>query len=78
MFGCIGSSLRQAGSFLAVHGLSSCGMWARLLPEMWDLSSQTRDGTHVPAVTRESVNHWTTRDVRLIYFPNEDLLVILE
>ena len=31
-----------------------------------------------PAVTRESVNHWTTRVVRLIYFPNEDLLVILE
>ena len=36
--------------FAALHG-------------MWDLSPQTRDQTHVPAVAEQSPNHWTVREV---------------
>ena len=34
-----GSLWCYAGSFVVVHGISSCGMWAQLLSVMWDLSS---------------------------------------
>ena len=30
---------------------------------MWDLSSLTRDQTHVPYIERQVLNHWTTREV---------------
>ena len=30
---------------------------------IWDLSSQTRDQTHTPCIGRQSLNHWTTREV---------------
>ena len=30
---------------------------------MWDLSFLTRDGTHNPCIRRQSLNHWTTREV---------------
>ena len=30
---------------------------------MWDLSSQTRDWTLTPYTGRQSLNHWTTREV---------------
>ena len=30
---------------------------------MWDLSSLTRDQTHVPCVAGQILNHWTTREV---------------
>ena len=29
---------------------------------MWDLSSPTRNGTHVPCVGRQILNHRTTRN----------------
>ena len=29
----------------------------------WDLSSLTRDQTHVPCITRQIFKHWTMRDV---------------
>ena len=29
---------------------------------MWDLSFLTRDGSHVPCITRQTFNHWTTRE----------------
>ena len=29
----------------------------------WDLSSQTRDGTHVPSIRRQIPNHWTISEV---------------
>ena len=35
--------------------------WATEL--MWDLSSLTRDQTHVPFIGRQILNHWTTREV---------------
>lgn len=31
LFGCVGSSLWQAVSFISVHRLSSCAAWAQLL-----------------------------------------------
>ena len=30
---------------------------------MWDLSSPTRDRTLTPCIKRQSLNHWTTREV---------------
>ena len=30
---------------------------------MWDLSSRTRDQTHIPCTGRWSLNHWTSREV---------------
>ena len=33
---------------------------------MWDLSSPTKDQTHIPCIGRQSLNHWTTREVPLI------------
>ena len=33
---------------------------------MWDLSSLTRDRTHTPCIGRQSLNHWTTREVHKI------------
>ena len=33
---------------------------------MWDLSSLTRDWTHVPCIGRWILNHWTTREVPII------------
>ena len=30
---------------------------------MWDLSSLTRDQTHIPCMAKEIRNHWTTKEV---------------
>ena len=30
---------------------------------MWELSSPTRDWSHVPCIERQLLNHWTTREV---------------
>ena len=45
----------HAGSIVVAHRLSC--------PSMWDLSSPTRDWTHVPCIGRQILNHWTTRQV---------------
>ena len=29
---------------------------------MWDLSSPTRDQTHIPCIGGQIINHWTTRE----------------
>ena len=33
---------------------------------MWDLNSLTRDRTHTPCIGRQSLNHWTAKEVPLI------------
>ena len=70
LFGCAepclwltGSSLSHARSFVVAHGLFSCGIWAELLPGVWDLSSLTRDQTRVLCIGRWILNPWTTREV---------------
>ena len=30
---------------------------------MWNLSSLTRDRTHIPCIAKQILNHWTTREV---------------
>ena len=35
---------------------------------MWDLSSRTRDRTHTPCIGRQSLNHWTAREVPYFSF----------
>ena len=30
---------------------------------MWDLSSPTKDQTHIPCIGRQSLNHWTSREI---------------
>ena len=40
---------------------------------MWDLSVLTRDRTHAPCIGRQSLNHWTAREVlEEVYF---DILI---
>ena len=62
----------SVGSFLSIcdiwvpeHRLSSYGILAYLLCGTWDLSSPTRDQTHVPCIGRQILNHWTTSEVPL-------------
>ena len=43
-------------------GFSTC-CWAQLPWGMWNLSSWSRDRTHVPCIGRWIPNHWTTREV---------------
>ena len=38
------------------------------LQAMWDLSSRTRDQTHTPRTGRQSLNHWTAREVPRMIF----------
>ena len=38
---------------------------------MWDLSSLTRDRTHIPCIVRQILYHWTIREVpgrRILFF----------
>ena len=53
---CVGSSLWCTDSRRA---------WAQESHGMWDLSSPTRDQTHVPCIGMGILNHWTTRVVHL-------------
>ena len=34
--------------------------------DMWDLRSPTRDWTRTPCIGRQSLNHWTTREVLIL------------
>ena len=52
----------------AAYGFSSCEVWADLPCDMWDLSSLTRDKTHIPCPGSWILNHWTTREGPLIFF----------
>ena len=37
---------------------------------MWHLSSLTRDQTDTPCIGRQSLNHWTTREVPTVLLPS--------
>ena len=66
------------GIFTAVHGLSSCDGWAQLLG-MWDLSSPTRDWTHISCIARLILNHLVIREVLacyVIFFPAINLRIV--
>ena len=72
LFGCVSFScsislLCQAGSFVVVHRLSSCGAQASLRLSMWDPSSATRDLACIPCLARQILNHWTTKEVPTLY-----------
>ena len=43
---------RLQDAWASVAALRSCGAWAYLSSGMWDLSSQTRNQTHVPSIAR--------------------------
>ena len=55
-FSCCGAQALQHAGF------SSCGAWGSAAPQHGE-SSQTR-GTRVPCISRQIVNHWTTREVQ--------------
>ena len=69
----------------------SCSAWAslwlwgvcsRARPDlcswgMWDLSSLTRDWTHIPYVGRWILNHWIAMEDPEIYFLNFHLRLLL-
>ena len=63
---CVQSSHVVARGLLsAVCKFSSSIAWISLPRGMWDLSSPTRDQTHVSYIARQILNHWTTRKVSL-------------
>ena len=45
---CVGSVVCSIQALVEACELSSCGTWAQLPRGMWDLSSLTRDRTHIP------------------------------
>ena len=49
------------------HGLSSCIVWAELSGSLWDFNSLNRDQTHAPCIGRQIFNHWTTREVLILF-----------
>ena len=59
IFGCVGSLLQSLWGLLPSWGYG----WAKLLHGVWDLSSPTRVQTHIPCLTRQILNLWTTREV---------------
>ena len=50
------------------QGLKGCGMRALFSRSVWDLSSLTRDRTHIPCIGRQSLNHWTTGKFQYFLF----------
>ena len=60
-------------SFIVAPGLSNCGTWAleikglvvasHGLSCLWDLSSPSKDHTHIPSTGRQVLNHRTSREV---------------
>ena len=62
---CIGFSLQSRGSRRA--GLSSWGARAWLVAPQHVRSSWTRGRTCIPCIGRWILNHWTTRDVLVLY-----------
>ena len=48
-------------------GLSSCSVWAELSGSLWDFNSLTRNQTHAPCFGRQILNHWTTREVPILF-----------
>ena len=61
------------GIFIASCRIFHCQTWAQLLCGIWDLSSPTRDETHVPCFAKWILNHWTIREV-----PHPMLLVLYD
>ena len=37
---------------------------------MWDFTSLIRDQTHTPCIGKQSLNHWTTREVPHLFVKN--------
>ena len=56
-------SLQPTDSLVLASGLPSYGTQAYLLHGMWDLSSLTRDWTHIPCIAKWILKPWTTRKV---------------
>ena len=54
--------LRWHAGFSELCGLlSRCDIWAQEPWDMWDLSSPTRDQTHIPYIRMTILIHWTIR-----------------
>ena len=61
-------SLGHMDSLIVACGLRSGSRWAEVLCGKRDLSSPTRDQTHVPWISRWILNRWTTREAHLFIF----------
>ena len=60
--------LRSAASLVEVCGLRSRGICAQLPRSVRNLSSLSRDCTHIPCIGRQILNQWTTTEVPVLYF----------
>ena len=54
--------------FIVACRLLSWGAETKLPQGMWDLTSLTRNGAHVPCIERQTLNHWTTREVPIFLY----------
>ena len=61
-------STGHTDSLVVACRLRSGSRWVEVLCGKRDLSSPTRDQTHVPCISRWILNHWTTREVCLFIF----------
>ena len=74
LMGCVDTraaapGLRSCGTQALEHsGFSSWDAQAELLQGMWDLSSPSRDRTHISCIARWILNHWATREVLRGYY----------
>ena len=76
-FSCGPRALEHVGLVAVLHRLSSGGTCASLVVaggpgcpcSMWDLSSPSRNQTHIPCFRRQILNYWITGEVlSLLYF----------
>ena len=61
--------------YLFIYFESFFSFW---LQGMWDLSSSTKDWTQSPSIGRQSLDHWTTREVPCNWFLNPYFKSFLE
>ena len=65
------SGFRSCSARAGEHRPSSYGPWADLPRGVWARSSWTWGWTPVPYLGRQTLNHWTTREVpHLLIFPS--------
>ena len=63
-YSCLENPIDRRAWWARVHGVTkSLTQLKWLSMHMWDLSSLTRDQTHVPCTRRQILNHWNTREV---------------
>ena len=75
---CMWCRLSSCGAQAPEHAGSVVVAQAELLQNIWDLSSLTRDWTHIPCVARQILYYWTTREVLFSFLDNQYLECLID